>query len=96
MQSQSQQHPQRDRLLAHVLRDQQRLDRESCLASRLRGNPFAALTTVPKARTAGDSGDGGPREPRAGLRLAPPPRAVLTFGCLTPENRGEVAVAASW
>lgn len=37
-----------------------------------------------------DPGDEGPGEqpPAGSLRLAPPPRAILTFGCLSAEQRG--------
>lgn len=40
------------------------------------------------ARSGTPPGDEGPGEPPQ-LRLAPPPRAVLTFGCLTAQQRGE-------
>lgn len=42
----------------------------------------------------GDSGDDGPLPPASRLRLVPRPRAVLTFACLTAEQRGEGAQAS--
>lgn len=66
--------------------------RERCGArARGAGRPRAQATRSSAA--SGDSGDDdGPGEPPAApLRLAPPARAVLTFGCLTAAERGEAS-----
>lgn len=51
--------------------------------------PATRRTSSSSRSSSADPGDDGPGEPpAASLRLAPPPRAVLTFGCLSADERG--------
>lgn len=63
-----------------------------CSRRRGAGRPAARRRTVTRSASASSDDPGGGSEgsePPARLRLAPPPRAVLSYACLTPEQRGE-------
>jgi hypothetical protein len=55
-----------------------------------RGRPGHRRTRSIRAGPSDDDGPGEPPPAAPRLTLAPKPKVLLTFACLTPEQRGEV------